>query len=76
MFIYDSQDTALCVQNYPTISFSLTSLKPVEFSMGFCVFGSLFTGLWLNPIVQVAQTTLFYTPTFQGSVTQLQPLIF
>lgn len=76
MFIRNSQDMALCIQNYPALSFSLTSLKPIEISMGLCVAGSLLAGLGLNPIVQIAQSTLFFTPSFQNSLPNFQALMF
>jgi NAD(P)H-quinone oxidoreductase subunit 2 len=73
MFIKESQEMSLCVQNYPPIA---VSFKPIELGMGFCIFGSLFSGVFLNPIVQVAQSTIYYTPSFQSSITSLQNLTF
>mmetsp|Transcript_16308 Transcript_16308/g.22535 ORF Transcript_16308/g.22535 Transcript_16308/m.22535 type:complete len:524 (-) Transcript_16308:164-1735(-) len=67
MFIKESQEMSLCMQNYPTLSFSFSSLKSIELAMGFCVFGSLFAGLLFNPIVQTAQSTIFNTPFIQNA---------
>jgi hypothetical protein len=44
--------------------------------MGICVFGTFFFGFFLNPMVDVAQATLYYSPSFQSSLGMLQTSVF
>ena len=67
------KDESVVIENYPQVSFAQ---RPTEFGMGICAFGTLFVGLFLNPIVDVAQATLYYSPSFQSSLGILETSVF
>lgn len=73
MKIMFMQDESVCIENYPTISLSF---RPIELSMGVCVFGTLFLGFFLNPVIDIAQATIFYTPSFQSSLGIVPSIVF
>jgi NAD(P)H-quinone oxidoreductase subunit 2 len=70
MFI---QEPSSCLQNYYSTGYFF---NPIELGMTFCFVGSLFSGIFFNPIVQMAQSTFFLTPSFQESITQFNFLNF
>jgi len=67
------KEESVVIENYPQVSFAQ---RPTEFGMGICAFGTLFVGLFLNPIVDVAQATLYYSPSFQSSLGILETSVF
>ena len=73
MKIMFMKEESVCIKNYPDVSFSQS---PAEWGMGTCVFGTLFLGLFLNPIVDIAQATLYYSPSFQNSLGMVQTSVF
>jgi len=73
MKIMFMKEESICIENYPPVSFSQ---RPAEFGMGICAFGTLFVGLFLNPVVDVAQATLYYSPSFQNSLGILESSVF
>nr|ANA56949.1 subunit 2 of NADH-plastoquinone oxidoreductase [Pyramimonas parkeae] len=69
MFVKDS----LSLINYPI---SFLPKKPIEFGMSFCTFGSLFVGIFLNPILEGVERSLEVTPYLQNSFDYVQTLSF
>jgi NAD(P)H-quinone oxidoreductase subunit 2 len=61
MIIYQSIEVSPAVESYQPQSWSILTFKPLQIGLYICLLGSTFGGIFINPIIQIAEKIILET---------------